>query len=389
MTLTLNPKIRRRERKIIIPAHETRTRTRHIPRKATPQRRESLQLCSEQRDRAVAIFNKLQDIEQFANRAPILRSVVGGAVELDYPKYRFWRVLGDPSLPKFKRADVQQLREAVIRYTILLYGKHIPYSPDMTTLEVVSKRSNDSMARPIYRPFINTFDFTIDPNNQSLPWAALKEAKIQEVKAQFAVLEMLAELSNPSKAQKLALDLEPGIVVGVLRQHGPLAKWNLAIRYVTAYSAELGQFVIDLTGQYLRTLPWRTSLPMSSTRAGCLDHYETVSHILRLMDSFGQHGGSEPDSALSREDMILSDRVTLLVMRAALLVHCYAKKVTVMASHGLLEASKKDTVDSYTTSEQFTSVMQARRAAEQGFDELAEKGYHLDEEIMYFVRGVY
>ncbi|OAA36103.1 hypothetical protein NOR_07709 [Metarhizium rileyi] len=52
------------------------------------------------------------------------------------------------------------------------------------------------MAWRMYRPFLNTFDFDVDPNDETIPWAELKDSKLQKIKAQFAVLEMLAELSN-------------------------------------------------------------------------------------------------------------------------------------------------------------------------------------------------
>ncbi|TWU70463.1 hypothetical protein ED733_000542 [Metarhizium rileyi] len=77
-----------------------------------------------------------------------------------------------------------------------LQRRRIPYAPDLATLEVVSKSLNDPMAWRMYRPFLNTFDFDVDPNDETIPWAELKDTKLQKIKAQFAVLEMLAELSN-------------------------------------------------------------------------------------------------------------------------------------------------------------------------------------------------
>jgi hypothetical protein len=188
----------------------------------------------------------------------------------------------------------------------------------------------------------------------------------------------------PPKPQGLSINLEPSVVASVLREHRPRDKHSQVILHVTSYSTKLGQFVIEFTGRYLRNLPWRTSFPML-TLGACVDYCKTVSHVLHLIDSFRQDEPIESGSALPERDSVLSDRIALLIIHAALLTHCYAKTVTVKASHGLLEASKKDTVDSYITEQHYTSVLQARHAAEKGIDELAEKGYQLGKEVMHLV----
>ncbi|TWU72856.1 hypothetical protein ED733_003054 [Metarhizium rileyi] len=348
MSLTINPRVSKH--RISKPAQRTqRTQQSRCKVSRKIYRQESLQLCPAQRDRAVAIFNKLAGIKCVANRTPSLCGAINGEIKLKYPPYRFWRLLEDSFMPPLIRTDIQSLRETVIQYIKLLYDAQIPYAPDVTTLEVVTKIAGDSLARPIYRPFINQFYFDVDLRDEAFPWADRGATTIRNVKAQFVVLELLAELSNPDpfEVQRLSLGLEASVV-----------------RHVNTYSTELGQFVLDLTGQYLRSLSFRNGPCERSDSAHALP------------------AGNVP----SETEILRSHRVALLVLHAALLVHCYAETITVIASYGLLEASKRNTMESYTTNEDFTLVTQACQTAGREIRELAEKGTQLDQDIMYFVR---
>ena len=107
-----------------------------------------------------------------------------------------------------------------------------------------------------------------------------------------------------------------------------------------------------------------------------LEYYACTSHVLRLMDNHRQDGRLEP-SAL---------RAKLLIIRACYLINTYAKYMPKIGSHGLLESSRKHTVNLYPSNEIFMSVVQARNEAEEEIERLAQSGQQLDEDIMFLAR---
>lgn len=192
---------------------------------------------------------------------------------------------------------------------------------------------------------------------------------------------MLAVLSLSLSHQTMTVDLEPTCVARILRKHRPpVQQQNLVIRHVKKYSAELGQFVIELTRDHLRRLPWRTSPPTAPTRNATFDRCATVGHILDLINqSFKDEDGG------TKHDSLRKDRAALLVVYASLFIHQHAKVVNAIASRGLLERSSKDTAGSYISQDGFNSVIRARQMAEEALDELAKQGLELDEEISWFI----
>jgi len=152
------------------------------------------QLKPEQQDRAIAILNALQHMERFAERAPQLRpqqsdDPAHGQVVLEYPWHRFSKCLRGRSLPDLKKLDLPELRRCVVQDLDLLYAQHFPYTPDLTRLAVVENIS----IRPAFRPFIGAldFDFDIDINDPTVPWAELMRTRRQMVEAQFDVVEVI------------------------------------------------------------------------------------------------------------------------------------------------------------------------------------------------------
>jgi hypothetical protein len=194
-SLTINTEVNGDKYRIRKPTIQRRAR--NIRQNKTLYRRETLQLPSDHHHRVVRILNSLKKINHFANRSPTLRPLhshlTSGVVELEYPQYRFWRLLNDRFMPPLTIQCVQQLCEVVIQDIRLLYAERIPYAPDLTTLEVVSKKSSEGMARLAYKPFINTFDFNVDLDDPTIAWDELEEMAIQRVRAQFSVFEVTAD----------------------------------------------------------------------------------------------------------------------------------------------------------------------------------------------------
>lgn len=167
--------------------------------RATHQRVRELRLQPEQHHRLISIAKTLQDIPRFANRVTRLHGQQSSEfscsrVQLERPSCRIWRLLGDPTLPSLSRDSIRQLRETLIHDISGLYAKHLPYTPDLTRLEIVSKTSRGRLPRIVFRPLIDASDFDLDAAGQTTSLAELGKQRIQFVKAQFDVLEVT--LSN-------------------------------------------------------------------------------------------------------------------------------------------------------------------------------------------------
>ncbi|KAG8407085.1 hypothetical protein J3459_016382 [Metarhizium acridum] len=331
----------------------------------------------------------LQSIARFANRILHVRSrqsteITCSQLQLEYPNYRIWRLLGDATLPPLSREDILGLQNTLVDDISVLYDHHLPYNPDLTRLEIVSKTSNDQTPKVIYRPLINVLDFDPDAKSQSLPWMNLKDKMIRFVRTQFEVLEILSVLSQPSRTVPLSLDLEPAQVVAVLRTHRPpVGRRNQVIRRVRKYSTELGQFVIEMTREYLRSLPWRMVPvpPESLMQNALLDRCSTINHVLGLVDR-----SIKDEVMCTNHPSLHQDRAALLVVYATLLIQLHAKTVTVLGSRGLLQMSSKETDDLYNSCD-LHSVVRARQNAEEAVYDLAEQGIELDPDIGWFIRA--
>ncbi|KAI0423679.1 hypothetical protein F5Y09DRAFT_348548 [Xylaria sp. FL1042] len=367
---------------------KAKTRTLH-PR-ANQAGHKLLQLKPEQRDRAIAIFNALQHMERFAKRAPQLcpqqsDDPARHQVELEYPWYRFSKCLDGRSLPDLRGLDLPELRKYILQDLDLLYAQHLPYTPDLTRLAVVEKMPIRPGVRPAFRPFIGAldFDFDIDINDPTIPWAELRRTRRQMVEAQFDVVELLVALSESAEvlSERVSIDLDPSIVGKILQKLRPPTKESgQIIRHLNGYSAELGRFMIEIGWSNLLSIPRRTKPTVTSDwKEDRIDNYlPIVDHVLSLIDQSIHEGGM-------RNSNLLRDRASLLIIQAVMLIHQHAKVIPVYSSDGLFRKSSKETVDSYTTYEGFVSVTHARRMAEKAVGELTEVGGKLDKYVMHFI----
>jgi hypothetical protein len=96
------------------------------------------------------------------------------------------------SLEGLKRLDLPELRKYITQDLDLLYAQRLPYTPDLTRLEVVEEILDRPSARHTLRPFIGAldFDFDIDMNDPTIPWGELMRARRRMVEAQFDVPEV-------------------------------------------------------------------------------------------------------------------------------------------------------------------------------------------------------
>ncbi|KAI3316574.1 hypothetical protein HD806DRAFT_424647 [Xylariaceae sp. AK1471] len=355
----------------------------HRSRQHAQPRKELLQLKPKQLECAKIIYSTLHTIPNLSNRTPRLRRHDSDArhdrYELQYPVHRLWRLIGDPTLPTLTSQDLRRLRDALIRDIGQLYDAHIAYDPDVSTLSVV-KKLNRRERVTTFVPFIDTFDFDKHVNDQATSWADLKEKRIETIKAQFDVLELLAELSESLQLRQTRTDLQPDIVVKLLRQSRPPEdRRNIVIRQVTRYSPELGQFMIEETRRHVCRLPRRTSLGEEYNNESIRDCCSIVTHVLGLMDQY------EGDKQVELGH--LADRAAMSIIYAALLVHLHAKTIMAVQSRGLLEMSGHATADSYTSYENFQSVTAAYSQVIQTIHCLKEKGGQLDDGSIWILRA--
>ncbi|KAK2616275.1 hypothetical protein QQS21_000709 [Conoideocrella luteorostrata] len=340
----------------------------------------AVQLHPKQREFVRSVTETLQRIRRFENRVLQLRcqqqttNIPHSQFWLEYPQSRIRKLLGDPTLPSLSMKETHQLRDTIIEDLRVLYAEHLPYAPDLTRLEIVSKTSNKKLRSIIYRPLIDSFDFHLEATDQTASWEDSRDKRIRFVQAQFDVLEILSAISVPSPPTRLDVDLEPAIAAEVLRKYRlPVQKRNIAIRYIRKYSTELGQYVIEMTQSYLLTLPCRVIPHDLSTREALLDRCSTIHHILSLINQ-----------SVEDEEDVAKHRATLLVVYATMLIHVHANVVTAQGSHGLLERSSNDTSESYSSHDGFMSVVHARQMAE---DALVELKTDIDEGTDWFIRA--
>ncbi|KAH9907252.1 hypothetical protein F4778DRAFT_528957 [Xylariomycetidae sp. FL2044] len=382
-TLTINTRSREggKHFRISKPHQPTQTRTHRTrqgrqtepPRRMTlqlPPRRITLQLPPDQHARASIVFNAVRSMPQLANRTPRAcpseDAHSADKFQLEVPKYCTYSLLGDWRLPALTARDIQDLRDASINDIRQLYDRHLPYVPDLTTLKVVVSKT---MPR-VYRAFINTFDFSIELNDHTIPWAEITDARIQRIERQFDVLEALAVLAQRPQPGQLSVDLQPSISVQILKHHRPPpGVCNLLVRHLKAYSAKLGKYVVKLAYKYMHFIPGRSGPPFLPLHFRVSDYISTVTHVLHLLDQSlleNSHG-----------DDLATDRAALLVIHATLLIHQHAKTIPLFPPCGLLRCIDKDASDAYMTFEGFLAAAHARDLAETAIGQLPGEGAEL------------
>ncbi|KAI3326645.1 hypothetical protein HD806DRAFT_412434 [Xylariaceae sp. AK1471] len=391
-SLTIDTRARGKDHRVSKPRQPDRakTKTHELRPRYIQTRRKLLRLQPEQQDRAIAIFSTLQHVQHFAKLAPRLcprqsYDPARGQVELEYPCYRFSQCLDGRSLDDLRSMDLPGLRRYIIQDLKLLYAQRLPYTPDITRLEVVEKTSSMPGVWPTLRPFIGALDFDldIDINDPTIPWAELMSTRRRMVEAQFDVLELLVRSSEPAEVEprRLSIGLDPRIVGDVLRKvYPPIKESGQIIRRLERYASELGRFLIENGRFHLLSMPRREKPKASSDwiEDRIEDYLPIIDHVLSLIDISIQNGGIQNSS-------FLLDRAALLVIQATMLIHQHAKAIPVYMSSGLLQKTNNDTANSYTTYEGFVSVVHTRRMAENAVRELAETGGELDKNILCFV----
>ncbi len=198
----------------------------------------------------------------------------------------------------------------------------------------------------------------------------------------WIIFQLLAELSeSPTLSQppQIRADLQPDVVVKVVKQsrpHDNQRSW--LIRSMSNYSPKLGQLVIEHAGWRARTLPPRTDLADISTNNSIRDHCSAIGHVLGLLDQYMQNRPVE------YHDLV--DRAGLLVIHAVLLIHLHANVIAAVHSRGILEMNCDGTADAYTSYENFQAVAKVRSLAKEAICCL-ETNDHLDAEITCFLRA--
>lgn len=116
------------------------------------------------------------------------------------------------------------------------------------------------------------------------------------------------------------------------------------------------------------------------------DLYSIVNNTMHLLDDTENMTRSSGDADGSKQ--LQSDRVTLLVIRAGLLIHMHAHAIKALMARGLVNLDCHDeTPDMYASEEDFMAVEKARIEARRALVSLEEGGGCLDDETAFFVRG--
>ncbi|KAG8407803.1 hypothetical protein J3459_018337 [Metarhizium acridum] len=341
-------------------------------------------LGQEQIESATAIFRKLQEIPDVSKRTPTLRKlrdeVDCGQYELVYPKYRLWRLSSDHFQTKWTQKRLNHLRDNLIRTVSTLYDAHVAFILDLATFSVVKKLSQ-RRGGAVFVPFLDTFDFDKHPNDRTMSWEQLKQKQVSIVNAHFDVLELIAELSEPStfsQPPQIRVDLQPDVVVEVVEQsclHDDQRNW--VIGSVSKYSPKLGRLVVQHASGRARTLLPRADLAEVSTNKSIHSHCSTISHVLDLLDRYIRDGQAEAC------DMV--DRAALLVVQAVLTIHLHARAIQVVHSRGILDMNCCGTVEAYTSYESFQAVAKVCSLAKAAIQ--VAPSDQLDAEIACFLRG--
>ncbi|KAI1271433.1 hypothetical protein F5Y07DRAFT_382923 [Xylaria sp. FL0933] len=349
----------------------------------------SCQVPLAQYERAISLYRKLQTLRL---ECPIARlqpqhasATEPGVIWVKYPRNNYWLLkfrihsLGYRPMPVLTRQDLQHLRRILTRDIERLYDAHVPYKFDISIVPIaISRTLSRRLQRETYKLFINSFDLDVDPEDESIEWAVLKEKTIKSVKAQFAVMEALADCSS-KQPKELPVNLDPDAAFDVLEASKPLLLDHLfIIRHVAKYSTRLGDWVAGQTGCFLRMRPARDT-PPSPPSVVALAHRDTVAHMLRLMDSLTFTGHVE-------EHQLLADRVALLAVYTSLLVHQYARVIVCCCSTNILVIENEETPEMYVGRAQFRIVADARRRLGEAMDAYSAMGVQLSDGATHYLR---
>ena len=114
-----------------------------------------------------------------------------------YPPWDYYKLLGDGRFPKLSSDGLQRLSDSLIRDVRLLHNAHVAYTPDVTTLSVLTKTTGRRLPGPnsAWSPFLDGFNLDEHDNDEALSWEHRKAESIAFVQAQFAVLKVSDKMS--------------------------------------------------------------------------------------------------------------------------------------------------------------------------------------------------
>lgn len=346
------------------------------------------QVLPEHHERVMFIYNKIEalslPLKSFGPHVPSsdIHEAEMGVIRLEYRKGDFQSLVRHiyndsiPRLTQLTRLHVKTLR-AILEHDIpILYNAHIPYKLDISTM-LITKAWSWKLQREIFKPLIDSFNLDLDPQDDSIPWVAHRESVLKSAGAQFAVIEAIAEAItgyyNPPPTS-----LQPDVATDVLEKcRPPIEACSFVIRYVARYSTNLGRYMSRLAGNYLLTLPSRRGASECHEELA-QDLRNAVAHVLRLADA-------PAETEDIQQEQLLADRVALLTVYAALLVHIHAKDIICDSSRHLLTLEKDETSEMYTGTAQFKVVRDARRRLTEAICALRAVGGELDDEARWFI----
>ncbi|KAI1120605.1 hypothetical protein F5Y10DRAFT_258046 [Nemania abortiva] len=333
-------------------------------------------------DRAVSWFSKLRTLPLSGCVHRIQSQEVRVAdpdrIALEHPE-DCYRLLLDRMPSRWEsgmtRRDLGTLRRILTHDIAVLYDAHVPYKLEIWRLFTARIKSR-SMQSYVYKPWINTFDYDIDPQDEDIQWADLKESVMKSANAQFDVLEALVELVTHPRTE-LRAHLEPNAVMDLLRvTRLGYRDENLVTRGVSTYSTKFGRSVVDKAANYLFTIIPRTA-PQHIFET--VDYYNTVAHVLQLADSTPATESVEPAQ-------FLAIRALLLAVYAMLLVHLHAKTIANYHSANLVVLEEEDTADNYTGVEQFRLVADARQRLADAVDAVYAMDVNVGDAVRVFIQ---
>ncbi|KAI1822771.1 hypothetical protein F4861DRAFT_540700 [Xylaria intraflava] len=317
----------------------------------------------ERRTRVSIIFNKLHTL-QLESAVPRLKALHGrkgepGLFMLEYPRAGVIELRDLAELKKnLTTSQLSTMSQSLVNDIVRLYDAHLPYIFDLEAM-TIGTLPNARRRKSIAKAFIDKFDFRKDPQDDSIPWQALKETMVESARAGLKALMVAMKPSrNPAKP---AADVDPDAAVVLLdriyQSSYDEKRRRLICCHVFRYSEKLGKFAMYDAFSLLRWLPSRSTPSHLPPKLHTIQpSYDIVTHVLRLTDPLV---GAEN----IKQKQLLIVRAELSIMAASLLVHLHAKTIKTGASKHLLALENNDTPDMYAGIEQFQLVKDARQRA--------------------------
>ncbi|KAI0448270.1 hypothetical protein F5B21DRAFT_166514 [Xylaria acuta] len=154
--------------------------------------------------------------------------------------------------------------------------------------------------------------------------------------------------------------------------------WCVVLLQVRRYTPEFARYTIARVDGLLLTLQKRASLPDHYPWPVLTNYSDAVRHMLRL--------STTDEGAQQQDTHVLADRAYLRVLYAAALVHSHSKVMEHDFSKGLLQLDHPGPAEAYTSDEDFHSVTEACREAQEAIQALYGAGGKLERGARWFIR---